>query len=278
MYLQEKYKDIVYYIPFSRMTVMLDKNITALAFNFGKDKNLFWIYEDHLHLFIDSEKNVNGEEEYGKYIKKLKKTNKRFLMFSLSIYIIDKEFSHAVSLLYDKFTNELEFFQRNPSKYSYKPYEEVKKIVLSFFKNVFGKKVKPVYNNNLCIKAYYISGFCSGAHFELYKNLDGDCMIWSLWYLELRLKNRDIPRRQILNRAIRTFTKSLKKYDPDVNLACRVILGYRKFIDDFVEQFEVVKSSKGSYLRINKKKSTPLLKKAERLLKTYLFLLGKKYS
>ena len=102
-------------------------------------------------------------------------------------------------------------------------------------------------------------------------------MIWSLWYLELRLKNRDIPRRQVLTRAIKIFTKDIGSgsYKSDISLACRVMLGYKKFIDDFTDQFIVAKTSDDAPIKINKRKSTPLLAKAERLMKTYLFLIGK---
>jgi hypothetical protein len=182
---------------------------------------------------------------------------------------------HAITVLYDKLTNEMELFQRNPSKGRYTPYEESKPLLLFFFRDVFGKKAKPVYNDSLCVKAWEISNLCSSMHFEFYRKLDGDCMIWALWYLELRLKNKDIPRRQVLARTMRILTKDLKTYMSDVNLACRVILGYRKFIDDFTDQFTVFRSSDDTVIKINKKKSTPLLAKAGRLMKTYLFLLGK---
>lgn len=270
MYIQERYRNLVFYVPNSRLVLsFIEKN--------GKDV-LFFSFDERAHFWISKTKNsgfieISGDEErFIKYTKKLKKTNKRFLLFQASTY--EENGAHAITVLYDKLTKELELFQRNPGKEKYYPYEGTKVLLTAFFKKVFGKNIKPVYNNNLCIKAWDISNLCSSMHFEFYEKVEGDCLIWSLWYLELRLKNKDIPRRQVLNRVIKTFTKSIKPYEPDVNLACRVILGYRKFIDDFTDQFIVVKTLSGTVIRIDKKKTTPLLKKAERLLKTYLFLLG----
>jgi hypothetical protein len=271
MYIQEKYKNIVYCSPYSRIALDFRPKINRgeMVFIF-RENNPFWVERSK-----DSEKFIvkGSIKDYNRYKKIISKTSKRFLLFHVSTY--DAYGIHAISVLYDKITNELELFQRNPGKEKYIPYEGSKPLLLFFFRDVFGKKVKPVYNNNLCIKAWEISNLCSSMHFEFYRKLSGDCMIWALWYLELRLKNKDIPRRQVLERTMRIFTKDLKTYMSDVNLACRVILGYRKFIDDFTDQFIVAKTSDEIPIKINKRKSTPLLTKAGRLMKTYLFLLGK---
>jgi hypothetical protein len=270
MYLQEKYRNSVFYVPFSNLVVIIDEDIVRLTFNFGNSEDLFCISSAKgMQKYILE--GIDCQKDYKKYVKKLKNTIKRFLIFQMIIYIPGEDSSHAVTLIYDKLTKELEFFQRNPGKERILLYEEAKNIVKVFFMDVFGKNIKPVYNNNLCIKAWDISNLCSSMHFEFYEKIDGDCLIWALWYIDLRLKNKDLPRRQVLSRAIKIFTKSLKHYEQDVNLACKVILGYRKFIDDFTDQFVIVKTTKGSVLRIDKKKTTPLLKKAERLLKMYLF-------
>jgi hypothetical protein len=281
MYIQEKYKNIVYHVPFSSIGVYLENYKSSLLFNFGEHDNSFSLSldTDNKKIQLFNEGRIKDYKPiYKKYINKLRNTSKRFVIFNAATYIKGTESSHAITILYDKITNELELFQRNPGKEKYMPYEEAKTLLLIFFKDVFGKKVKPVYNNSLCVKAWDISNLCKAMHFEFYEKLDGDCMIWALWYLELRLKNKDIPRRQVLARTMNIFTKSMKGYDPDVNLACKVILGYRKFIDDFTDQFKVVKTSRGSAIRIDKKKTTPLLAKAGRLIKTYLFLLGEKFN
>jgi hypothetical protein len=274
MYIQEKYKNIVWHSPFSLIGLFFNNktNETDMVF-FFKDKSPFWLEKNK-----NKEINVEGYmKDYIRYKKILKKTPKRFLLFDATIQETDSEFGHAITVLYDKLTNEMELFQRNTSEEKYTPYEEAKPLLLFFFRDVFGKKVKPVYNNNLCIKTFEISNHCSSMYYNFYRRLSGDCMIWALWYLELRLKNRDIPRRQVLARAIKIFTKDIGSgsYKSDISLACRIMLGYKKFVDDFTDQFIVSRNSEDLPIKINKKKSTPLLTKAGRLMKTYLFLIGK---
>ena len=67
------------------------------------------------------------------------------------------------------------------------------------------------------------------------------------------------------------MTINIKKSKQETYLVCKIILGYSTFIDNFTNQFELQLTENGLAIKINKKKSTPLLKKAGRLMKMYLF-------
>jgi hypothetical protein len=59
-------------------------------------------------------------------------------------------------------------------------------------------------------------------------------------------------------------------------LVCRIIHGYSKFVDSFRQLYEIEKNSSGNMIRIKKivKKETLLYKKAERMLKQFMFYIN----
>jgi hypothetical protein len=267
MYIMEKYKDILFHVPFNELEVVYDEKNKILYGNlcsYSKDKC------EHIH-YRETYLQEDFGKNFKKYITKHRKTKKRFSYHVVSLTDYNSDIGHAMTVLYDSKTKEIEFFQRNPGTEKYSVFENSKPILINFFRYVYGENIKPVFNNNLCVKAAFFSELCYNKNWELNKRIYGDCMIWSLWYLELRLKNHALSRRQALNKTIKIFTKNLKWYTVDTHLVCKVILGYSTFIDNITEQFYWVKTSNGRAIRIDKKKTTPLLKKAERLLKMYLF-------
>jgi hypothetical protein len=272
----EKYKDVLFYVPFTSLEVVYNKEknnpLYILEFNYSKSKtkNIGFLYKNKY-----SDKDFS--KSFIKHVNKYRNTKKRFCYHFVDIRdssSYEGGSGHAMTVLYDSFTKEIEFFQRNPGTEKYSVFENSKPILTNFFRYVYGETVKPVFNNNLCVKAAFFSELCYNKNWELNKRISGDCMIWSLWYLELRLKNNALSRRQALNKTIKIFTKNLKWYTVDTHLVCKVILGYSTFIDNITEQFYWVKTSNGRAIRIDKKKTTPLLKKAERLLKMYLFYIS----
>lgn len=271
MYIMETYRNLLFYNPFIQLNIVYDEDAKQVYIDilvFSKYKYERIIYKEKYSL-EDFGKN------FKKYINNYRKTTKRFSYHNISTRRFNNirgEFDeHAMTVLYDKQTNELEFFQRDPGQKKQTEIEYGKKNLVNFFKYVYNENIKPVYNNNFCLKTGFFSDLCKAKNWRLNKRIYGDCMLWSLWYLELRLKNSDMSRRQVLNKTIKIFVNDIKKNNPDTHLVCKVILGYSTFIDNFTKQFYLIKTSKGQVIRINNKKSTPLLKKAELLMKQYLF-------
>jgi hypothetical protein len=272
MYIQETYRNLMYYKPFNALYVIYDddKDMTYMGVvSYSK-------YKYSLKNWLDCPDWTvkKFDKETKKYISSYKKTSKRFSMHYIKLQVKNADFGHAVIALYDSKTNELEVFQRNTYIYEIdQEYKKLQKLLKDFFKYIYGDTVKFKFQEQLCIITSKIGYQCEIRTRKLYKRVEGDCMLWMLWYLELRLKNHSLSRGQVLSKAIKYFKDDLRRFRLSGNLVCKVILGYSTFIDNFNKQFDVIKNEKSYFIKINKKKSTPLLKKAERLMKMYLFAL-----
>jgi AraC-like DNA-binding protein len=272
MYIQETYKNLMYYKPFNELYVLYDndKDMSYMGvMSFSK-------YKYSLKNWLDCPDWTvkNFDKETKKYITSYKKTSKRFSMHCINLQVKTEVFGHAIIALHDSKTNELEFFQRDVSMFEIsQEYKKSQKLLKDFFKYIYGDTVKFKFQEQLCIITSKFVNECKIKNYELYKRVEGDCMIWMLWYLELRLKNHNFSRGQVLSKVIKYFKNDIRRFRPDGHYACKVILGYSTFIDNFNKQFDIIKTEKGDFIKINKRKSTPLLKKAERLMKMYLFYL-----
>ena len=100
--------------------------------------------------------------------------------------------------LYDSKTNEIEFFQRNPGLGKYTVFDKSKPLIKKFFTYIYGDNLKFKFQENFCLKADFFSESCTYKNYDLYDRVDGDCLLWVLWYLELRLKNQALSRNQVL--------------------------------------------------------------------------------
>jgi hypothetical protein len=276
MYLQEKYKNELFTVPLLSTGVFLGKY----------DANLVFFYDNH-DIWLNKEKSskkisLRGEKgkdenkkKYEDLKNKFRTSKKRFISFPVSTVGYEEDISHSYSLLYDKETKEIELFQRDTGDNEKKNYNFLKILLKKFFKDIFYKDIKVVYNGRFCIDALFYSRRCEIEQ-KYYKDFyGGDCLLWALWYLDVRLKNKHLSREKVVK-------KIMDSYDEVIDLgkdkgysykACELMIGYRHFIDNFTKQFIVRQTESGSIIRISRKK-TPLFDKAKRLLKTYIFLMN----
>jgi hypothetical protein len=210
--------------------------------------------------YIQTEKLIGKEELIEKYSKLYKNTDKRFTYFPISIFYFNKLNNkidgHSIIALYDKKINEVEIFDSIPGEI--KPYKQNLK---TFFKTIYGKEVSIIFPGTF---GYFGDIETSQCWNGLYKyNSRGFCVIWSLWYLELRLNNLELSREQVTKKAMKMFRKGDQK-------VCELLRGYAQFIDNFTKDYTLVKNDKHWILRI-KKKTNYLIPK---ILITTLGLVG----
>jgi hypothetical protein len=269
MYISEKYSKDMFMIPTKEMYIVYDKDNKV-------DSGMFTDYS-YIPQGIGFPCKKNYEDKdfkkpIRKYIYKYRGSSKRFKFHDIGFYYKAEDSGHAVAILYDSKTKELEVFQRD---YYESGYKESWSMITSLFKYIYGDDIKIYFNPAFCIATSLLSDYCSWVH----HTVPGDCLLWVYWYLELRMTNKEFTRRQILNKAMKIFQKDKKnKKYPEKVLICEVIKAYRDFVDDFNKQFIVeLGPNRKNIIRINKKKTTPLLIKAGRLLKKYRNIIRHEY-
>jgi hypothetical protein len=119
MYIQETYKNLMYYKPFNELKII---------YNDDQDMSYMGVMSWSKYRFKYSLKNwldcsdwtvKNFDKETKKYITSYKKTSKRFSMHCINLQVKNADFGHAVIALHDSKTNELEFFQREATVASF---------------------------------------------------------------------------------------------------------------------------------------------------------------
>lgn len=167
-------------------------------------------------------------------VKKLMKDTKiNFIMLKLSLIPFHNS-THANILIYNKYTNTLERFE------PYGPIdvldeESLNKFIERLGKEIFNKKIKFVYP-----KLYM-----NDARFQLVSSDDdpsnkklgdpaGYCLAWCYWYLELRIKNKNIDAKTLVESAFNNIIRNKKKSS---NHMLDYIRNYAYELDKMKNQF-----------------------------------------
>lgn len=221
LYIQKNYHNILHMLPFIRL------NISETSFYNKKSLFQFGIADWNKEKFL--EVNKNYLDELNEYIKLYKNTNKRYTFYPITQEYINEEqerFSHSLFFLYDKKFNQIELF--NSVKDDFTPYKsKIKKL----FTKIYGKNIKIIYPNNKCrnLTSLHIEK-CENFHSNYLS--EGYCVIWTLWYLEVILKNPNLTNKQIQEKVI----KNLKD---DKDTICKIAISYADFIDETTKKFEL---------------------------------------
>jgi hypothetical protein len=142
-------------------------------------------------------------------------------------------------------SNEVEIFDSISGELN--PY---KKELKEFFQKIYGKQVKIIFLTKCSLFGEFEWEKCFDKDYNY--NSSGFCVIWVLWYLELRLKNRDLNRNLTINLAI----KKLKKSNTRV---CKLLRGYAQFVDSEVSKYDLIE--KNGEILIKPKSSSRFTKK-----------------
>jgi hypothetical protein len=237
-YIQEKFKTKLYILPFIRFGIFYDEEIK---------KTLFKI-ED----WSTMKQYFKGQDSFEPFIKKYRDTTNRFTFFPITTLELATDESeligHSVSALYDKKFNKVEIFDSINT--DFKHFKETFK---ELFSEIYGKNVKIVYIANRCVAFGKLASECDETLYK-YKS-EGFCVIWVLWFLELRLSNPEIPKEKLIEKAL----KKLK----NKNKVCELLRGYAQFVDNIVSKYSIVRTSKNLVI---KPKETSFAKKDYKFL------------
>jgi len=244
-YIQEKYKEDLYFLPFVEFRMFYDAKIDKTDIGLiDEEKDIRKIYEN--------------KEDFSPYIERYLDTKKRFTFYPFSTFEEDPEeetgfSSHAIACIYDKKTKKVEVFDSIGSDFTH-----YKKTLKTLFEEIYGKGVKIIYLNQCVNFGKLVHYRCNDMYYAY--NAGGFCAIWVLWYLELRLANKQMSRDLVIKLAI----KKLKENDEKV---CELIRGYAQFVDKIFSEYTLTKT--GSNL-IVKSKSEKITKRNYKALFTLL--------
>ena len=218
LYIEKLYGNELHYIRFTYINIIFTKeyddykNITDPIL-WNKNKNDLYFLNDVPH----------------EYIKKYQKTNKRFTLYPIHLYARYKEGGHILYILYDKIHNKIEFFDNTTHindilKYKYE-------IIINFFKEIYGDNLVFDFINHGYILSQYELEYCNTEKY-IYKS-DGYCIVWVLWFLELRLKNSKLNAMNIIYKI-----KDILIKKPEV--LCEILIGYAQFVDKLTNDYKYV--------------------------------------
>jgi hypothetical protein len=223
-YIQEKFKDKLYFLPSISISIFYSES---------EDDVVFEIYDKGAdNQYLKSPRSIKP------YIEKFRDTKKRFTFFSITKHSYSYEkrmfIGHALSGLYDKKINKVEIFDSIGS--NLKPF---KKSFKDFFVKIYGNNVKIVYLVDRCIAFGKLLSKCDDWDYK-YRS-EGFCVIWVLWFLELRVSNPDIPKEKLIEKAL----ERLKKGDK----VCKFVRGYAQFVDNIVSKYIIVRTCKNLVIK-----------------------------
>lgn len=157
--------------------------------------------------------------DHTKLKKFLLECKKRFLVIPVLLWTGGS--LHQNMVIYDSKLNELELFDPFGdfikdwfiSSYQYDAYKKYLSCVKHTFEDILHSKFKfyepgSIFPKNKNFQNMEIE-FCPKHLFTTNTEL-GFCVVWSLWYAETRIKNPDIPRKELIKNHITSFEQSIK--------------------------------------------------------------------
>lgn len=166
------------------------------------------------------------------YINKLRKSKKRWHLFNglqrvpVNLHNYNEFAHHSIAILYDSHKGTVDILNANENAYVF--FQFYDKQLKKFFKTVYNKNVK-IDHNLQCVKLETV--FLQADCVKYNKNkaskffiLEGPCIIFALWLLDLRLKYQNKTKKQVIDFILKTLKENPK-------LLCEILLGYAQFIN-----------------------------------------------
>lgn len=233
LYINKHYHKILHYLPYIELILESIQNESDSDYS----HEIFIIDYNKEHLYNKKK----DKKEFEQYTKLFRNTDKRFTYFPVvqnTFYLDGDRDIHSIFFIYDKLVNQVELFDSNAADFYF-----YKNIFNKFFRNIYGKKIKIIYPDPHCPFFSHLEDYLCPEINYIY-NSTGYCGVWSLWYLEVRLKNKDLSRKEVISKALTL----LKKGDQRI---CKLIRGYAQFIQEITHKFEL-KLENGKYFIIIK--------------------------
>lgn len=147
---------------------------------------------------------------------------KRFIVVGLRLQSETIVEAHANSLIYDMETRELERFEPNGGAYNIFCSEKLDRAIIAWFDKRIGAYIPPIDFCPIGVQALDANEKNNGV-----KDIGGNCAAWALYFMELRLSNPLLSRKDVLIEAIRgikkrgSFAMFINGYHRHVQLAMR---------------------------------------------------------
>ena len=262
LYIEKLYGNDLHYMRFTDIAIVFTKEYENYNFIIGpiflSDKlNKVW-------QLLDVPK---------EYLNEYIKTNKRFTLYPIRLIDEnDNKNGHVLYMLYDKKYNKIEVFDNTIHINVIVHFK--RKIFIDFFKKIYGKNIKFDFKNYGFILSKYAVKYCNTGIYSI-KNT---CVLWFLWFLELRLSNKTLKTKEIVDNIKDILDKNPTKI-------CEILLGYAQFVDKVTydykcliidKKFEGVILKSHAKTKIKRKRITVVLASLITLLSS-IYLLRKKF-
>jgi ankyrin repeat protein len=219
VYLLKKYKNLkipYYKFKFNKKNIskFLIKNNNHLI-----NQKMNYIIQDYLHNFIHfyhsdilwHDKKIHYIPKYLK--KAFKFSNKKNIDFIfINLGLISNNNNHANILIYDKKNNSIERFDPY-GNWKINDVEDLDNILEKLFFNIINKKVKYLRPQDyLKVNSFQAISDEDNKFRKKFGDPDGFCLAWCYWYLELRLNNKNIDPKTLVEKAIKKINRTEKSF------------------------------------------------------------------
>lgn len=236
LYMKKKYGKYLHYLPFTGL--ILNYNNKKKEYRDDFDTK-FCVYWDNK--IYDYKK---GNDVFNNYFDLYRNTEKRFTLYSCiqAIQVNGNKSFHSIFFIYDRLLNEIELFNNISNKTYDIGIKQNKRSMTFFFKEIYGNSVKiDLSSNNIDIfindkrsSIDVVDIMAVNCDIKDYSfTAEGWCLVWTMWYLEFRIRNRDIPRKEALQKAFIIFALGNQRI-------CEHIRGYAHFIQDTVKDYKIL--------------------------------------
>lgn len=146
----------------------------------------------------------------------------RYIVFGILLTAPAIVEGHANSLIYDKTTRELERYEPNGGDYNEFDTTGLDNAITAYFGNRIGSYIPPMLVCPIGFQRIDANELNYGA-----KDIGGNCAVWALYYMELRLANPLFTRKQIVDSALKgirkrgSFIMFINGYHRHIQLAMR---------------------------------------------------------
>lgn len=181
------------------------------------------------------------------YIEAYKKSTKPFHFYDIKIIAENSKLKeieyHSASVIYSQVDNTVDFFNTIRYEFNIKAFNEQFKI---FFQEIYGKDVKIKYTKK-CYRLSFLEFYskCENIYNNTKFYIEGPCVIWTLWFLDMRLRNKHLNHLEVLDKALYYFENKAK--DREI---CKVIRNYGMFVDKIIKQYTLKIDAKNKNIKI----------------------------
>lgn len=132
----------------------------------------------------------------------MKNPSIKFVIAQLRLGCHYSPYCHANNLIYNKETNDIERFDPHGISLTFFEPENLDKQLKEIFMKKINKELKYSAPLDICPAKRIFQSFES-AYYITNSNYDGNCFIWNLWYIEIKLRNPQVETKDLIALAMK---------------------------------------------------------------------------